>query len=172
MNQQNNPLVDLLAQLNKFLPRIKPLRPENGRQLNPDPSLSLSDQTLPFTNIKRDLVRLLSILTFHDKGVGDQVRIYGGVQIVLGLCEVDERNPCRCLDILFPNRPVFSADSVCSLLDLRELALFTVRNLMLNNPENQAIIGQMDPLGLVGENGELLPLPEQMKKRTFPTSST
>jgi ataxin-10 len=35
---------------------------------------------------------------------------------------------------------------------------------MYENPENQAIIGQMDPLGLVGENGELLPLPEKMKK--------
>lgn len=35
---------------------------------------------------------------------------------------------------------------------------------MTGNPANQAIIAQMDPLGVVGEDGELLPLPEKMKK--------
>ena len=37
---------------------------------------------------------------------------------------------------------------------------------MLDNPQNQAIIGQMDPVGVVGENGELLPLPERMRRET------
>lgn len=36
---------------------------------------------------------------------------------------------------------------------------------MLHNPENQAIIGQMDPVGVLGENGEILPVPERMRTR-------
>jgi len=90
-----------LAQLNQFLPRIKPLRPDSVPAPNPD--TSLSDQTLPFTNIKRDLVRLLSVLSFQDKGVGDLVRENGGVQVILGLCEVDERNPCELLVAMYEN---------------------------------------------------------------------
>lgn len=35
---------------------------------------------------------------------------------------------------------------------------------MLGNPANQALIGQMDPVGVLGENGELLPVPERMKR--------
>ncbi|KAK4689512.1 ataxin-10, partial [Tremellales sp. Uapishka_1] len=128
------PLVELLAALNAFLPRIKPLQPSTE-----------DSQTLRFQNIKRDLVQLLSILTYQDKAVCDEVRKHGGVEIILGLCEVDDRNPY-----------------------LREQALFTVRNLMHNNPENQEIITKMQPLGVVGENGELLPLPESMKKKQQP----
>lgn len=50
-------------------------------------------------------------------------------------------------------------------LDLREHALFTVRNLMWNNPANQAVIAQMDPVGVVSETGEVLPLPEKMRRK-------
>lgn len=49
--------------------------------------------------------------------------------------------------------------------DLREHALFTVRNLMQNNPQNQAVIAQMDPVGVLSETGEVLPVPERMKQR-------
>ena len=50
------------------------------------------------------------------------------------------------------------------VLDLREHALFVVRNLMMNNPANQAIISEMDPVGAISETGELLPLPERMRR--------
>ena len=49
--------------------------------------------------------------------------------------------------------------------DLREHALFTVRNLMQDNPENQAVIAQMDPVGVLSESGEVLPVPEKMRER-------
>lgn len=45
---------------------------------------------------------------------------------------------------------------------IREYALLTVRNLMVNNPQNQAIIGEMDPIGIVGPDGELRELPARM----------
>lgn len=36
---------------------------------------------------------------------------------------------------------------------------------MLDNPANQAIVTQMDPLGVVSETGEVLPLPEKMRRK-------
>jgi len=50
------------------------------------------------------------------------------------------------------------------MTDLREHALFTIRNLMRNNPENQAVVKEMDPVGVVSETGEVLPLPEKMRR--------
>lgn len=55
---------------------------------------------------------------------------------------------------------------------LREHALFCVRNLMLNNPVNQAIIKEMDPIGVLSETGELLPVPEKMKKTSTEATIT
>ena len=51
------------------------------------------------------------------------------------------------------------------MADLREHALLTVRNLMLNNPANQATIHEMDPVGVISETGEILPLPEKMRRK-------
>lgn len=48
-------------------------------------------------------------------------------------------------------------------IDLREHALLCIRNLMINNPANQAIIKQMDPVGVLGQDGELLPVPDKLK---------
>lgn len=61
--------------------------------------------------------------------------------------------------------PVESFADQCKVL--REHALFCVRNLMLNNPANQAIIKEMDPIGVLSETGELLPVPEKMKKKSI-----
>jgi hypothetical protein len=44
---------------------------------------------------------------------------------------------------------------------IREHALLTIRNLMVNNPENQAVVGTMDPIGIVGPNGELMEMPKK-----------
>lgn len=35
---------------------------------------------------------------------------------------------------------------------------------MLGNPANQALIGQMDPVGVLSDSGEVLPVPERMKR--------
>jgi ataxin-10 len=122
-------IVALLGATHTFLPRVKPTK-------------DAPDEPLPFANIKRDLVRLLAALAFDDVTVGDAVRAAGGVELVLSMCETDDRNPY-----------------------LREHALLCVRNLMLNNLANQEIVKQLDPVGVVGENGELLPLPEKLKQK-------
>lgn len=74
-------LVSVLQATDAFLPRVKPTAEENT--------------TLPFQNVKRDLVRLLGLLAYDDTKVGDIVREKGGVEMVLGMCETDERNPCE-----------------------------------------------------------------------------
>lgn len=35
---------------------------------------------------------------------------------------------------------------------------------MQNNPANQAVVKEMDPVGVVSETGEVLPLPEKMRR--------
>jgi ataxin-10 len=56
--------------------------------------------------------------------------------------------------------------TVLTNLDLREHALFTIRNLMRDNLANQAVVKEMDPVGVVSDSGEVLPLPEKLKKQT------
>jgi hypothetical protein len=36
---------------------------------------------------------------------------------------------------------------------------------MYENEENQEVLRGMEPLGVVGDDGELLPLPESMKNK-------
>ncbi|WWC71634.1 uncharacterized protein I206_105592 [Kwoniella pini CBS 10737] len=132
------PSIDLLRSLDTFFPRINPRAKSTGASIT-----SISDELKPFSNLKRNLVQLLGILTFEDTLVGDQVREEEGIQLILGMTEIDENNPY-----------------------LREHALLCVRNLMLNNPSNQSIISQMNPVGVLSpDNGELLPVPEKMKKK-------
>ena len=56
------------------------------------------------------------------------------------------------------------AETTADGADLREHALFTIRNLMQNNPANQAVIAEMDPVGVLSDTGEVLPVPERMKR--------
>ncbi|WWC63212.1 uncharacterized protein I303_105812 [Kwoniella dejecticola CBS 10117] len=134
------PSIELLRSLDTFFPRLNPRvqSQSTGATIMP-----ISDDLKPFSNLKRNIVQLLGILTFEDTLVGDQVREAEGIQLILGMTEIDENNPY-----------------------LREHALLCVRNLMLNNPANQAIVSQMNPVGVLSpENGELLPVPDKMKKK-------
>lgn len=51
-----------------------------------------------FSYVKRDLVRLLGISCAGEKAVQDRVRACGGIPVVMNLCVVDERNPCKSLE--------------------------------------------------------------------------
>ncbi|WVQ99934.1 hypothetical protein IAU59_007077 [Kwoniella sp. CBS 9459] len=136
------PTVALLRSLDTFFPRINP-RSKSSPQQQSDGAAIATEELRPFANLKRNLVQLLGILSFEDTAVGDQVREAEGIQLLLSMTEIDEGNPY-----------------------LREHALLCVRNLMLNNPANQAIITQMDPIGVLSDDtGELLPLPEKMRKK-------
>ena len=52
-----------------------------------------------FSYVKRDLVRLLGISCAGEKAVQDRIRACGGIPVVMNLCVVDERNPCKSLNL-------------------------------------------------------------------------
>lgn len=90
--------------------------------------------------MKRDLVRLLGTLAYGSRAVQDRVRAAKGIEVVLNLTVVDERNPCA-----FANSATTSKTD-CGL-DLREHAIFTLRNLLHENKENQAVVEELKPMG-------------------------
>lgn len=127
-------IVELLRLLDKFLPRINFGRPVESPLIfgSTQPSTSASSacptSTAPgcsgFSYLKRDLVRLLGILSHGNKAVQDRVRRHGGIEVVMNLCVVDERNPY-----------------------MREHAIFTLHNLLKNNPANQSVVEEIRPMG-------------------------
>ncbi|TCD71867.1 hypothetical protein EIP91_003210 [Steccherinum ochraceum] len=92
----------------------------------------LSADPKGFSYLKRDLVRLLGVLTYQSRQVQDRIRGCGGIPVVLNLCVVDDRNPY-----------------------LREHALFALRNLLDQNPENQAMVNEIQPVREWDMDGQL-----------------
>ncbi|KAJ7626436.1 spinocerebellar ataxia type 10 protein domain-containing protein [Mycena polygramma] len=131
-------LTELLRLLDLFLPRIN-----FGKPVGPDGKAALPTPTQPqgggdgadgtgFSYLKRDLVRLLGILCHGIKAVQDRARLCGGIEVVMNMCVIDERNPY-----------------------LREHAIFTLHNLLEGNLENQAVVEAIKPSGIWDENGVL-----------------
>lgn len=135
-------LVETLRLLHLFLPRINFGRrvrssPKGGEAVNqPVPDETTTDAS-DFPYLKRDLVRLLGILCHSRKAIQDRIRVCGGISVVLNMCVIDDRNPY-----------------------LREHAIFALRNLLHNNPENQAVVNtfQDEHVGL-GPNVVVRDLP-------------
>lgn len=106
------------------------------------PATQRGEDPTGFAYLKRDLVRLLGTLCHRDRTVQDRIRMCGGVEVILNHCTIDERNPCTCLEHSFSGGE--SADRAWP--DLREHAIFALRNLLHNNPDNQAIVQELKPL--------------------------
>ncbi|KAI0705173.1 spinocerebellar ataxia type 10 protein domain-containing protein [Cytidiella melzeri] len=131
-------LIETLRLLDQFLPRITfgkvahapvyvgesniPSSDESAGKKNGYSHPQASDPK-GFSYLKRDLVRLLGILAADCPDVQNRVRGCGGINVVLNLCVIDDRNPY-----------------------LREHALFTLRNLLHGNLENQAVVNEVRPL--------------------------
>ncbi|KAG8911589.1 hypothetical protein FRC01_005632 [Tulasnella sp. 417] len=126
--------VDLLKELDLFLPRIilGQVAQDSSRPASAPRHEAQSDPA-GFAYIKRDLVRLLGILCHNDKDTQDSIREREGIQVIMNLCVVDERNPY-----------------------LREHALFTLQNLLKNNPENQAVVDEFKPMVEWDQEGNLI----------------
>ncbi|KAG8917212.1 hypothetical protein FRC02_003275 [Tulasnella sp. 418] len=114
-------LIDVLRLLDRFLPRINQGQPQFTTTQAQRPRLE-SDST-GFAYAKRDLVRLLGILSHEDRVVQDQIRKSGGIPVVMSLCVIDERNPY-----------------------LREHALFALRNIIHRNDKNKKEVAEIRPL--------------------------
>ncbi|CAE6516081.1 unnamed protein product [Rhizoctonia solani] len=87
-------IIDVLRRLDQLLPRIQ--FGEAKPVVTGADTPSADKASLPasrFQSQKRDLVRLLGILVHDDPSVQTRVREAGGVQLILGLCAIDENNP-------------------------------------------------------------------------------
>jgi len=92
-------VLETLRIFDTFLPRInfgkvKPSYPQHGNGGGGVPAQSAPGET-GFNYLKRDLVRLLGILCYNNKAMQDRVRLCGGIPVVLNLCVIDDRNPCK-----------------------------------------------------------------------------
>jgi ataxin-10 len=152
---------DLLRTTESFIPRVKPFRPNDAS------STESSDGTTGLTGfapLKRDLVQLAGLLANDDKATQDQIRECGGMQVILSMCVTDDRNPRKHICYHYTNGKgnEWLTPPPCPSLVIREYALLAVRNLMIDNEANQAIIKEMDPVGMVGPDGELREMPARM----------
>ncbi|EIN06182.1 hypothetical protein PUNSTDRAFT_54457 [Punctularia strigosozonata HHB-11173 SS5] len=123
-------LVDLLRQLDRFIPKL-----QFGKPIGAAPNANAtaaSTGEVGFFYLKRDLVRLLGVLAWSSRSIQDRVRACDGIPVVMNLCVVDERNPF-----------------------MREHALFALRNLLHSNEQNQAIVDQIRPSAKWDEDGVL-----------------
>ncbi|EAU90585.2 hypothetical protein CC1G_00969 [Coprinopsis cinerea okayama7 len=87
--------LETLRLLDLFLPRIyfgKPVPSPNapGGTINP-----AAQDSNGFSYVKRDLVRLLGVLAHESRAVQDRTRNANGLPVVMNLCVIDERNPCK-----------------------------------------------------------------------------
>ncbi|KAF9048221.1 hypothetical protein BDZ89DRAFT_1057796 [Hymenopellis radicata] len=127
-------LVEVLRLLDRFLPRI------NFGKAVPVVGAEASSSAQPtdtgFSYLKRDLVRLLGVLCHENRAVQDRIRECGGIEVVMNLCVVDERNPY-----------------------LREHAIFTLHNLLKGNAENQSLVQEIQPASQWDEDGVLRDTP-------------
>lgn len=140
-------LTELLRLLDLFLPRINFGKPvsADGRAVLPthtqSPDVGDERDSTGFSYLKRDLVRLLGILCHGSKAVQDRARLCGGIEVVMNLCVIDERNPY-----------------------LREHAIFALHNLLEDNPENQAVVEAIKPTGSWDDSGVLRDTPGAVRR--------
>ncbi|KAK8177573.1 hypothetical protein IWX90DRAFT_421269 [Phyllosticta citrichinensis] len=89
-----------------------------------DPSEEPSD--FEWRNLKKLTVLVLTSLVWKSRKVQDQVRAYGGVEAILNCCQYDEGNPY-----------------------IKEHAIMCLRFLLEGNKENQDVIRDLEPQGVV-----------------------
>ncbi|GAA6049385.1 hypothetical protein JCM3770_007319 [Rhodotorula araucariae] len=127
-------------------PTATPAPAASGLDLSPE-------STAAIAQLQRVIVQFLGILAFcppltterptpppRVKDAQDRVRESGGLELLLSMCQIDERNTT-----------------------MREHALFAIRNLLKRNQASQDYVDAMKPQYRVGPNGELLDLPPPLR---------
>ncbi|KAF9432464.1 hypothetical protein BGZ76_010783 [Entomortierella beljakovae] len=132
--------IELLRQADKSLARVtKPVASSTTTSSSTTPSMSAnSESTLLsntstqqgqqsfFTGLKRDIVKLVGNLAYHSRHVQDLIRQCNGLIVMLSQCNIDDANPY-----------------------LREYAILAMKNILEGNPENQALIEELQPIEAV-----------------------
>ncbi|KAL8738294.1 MAG: hypothetical protein Q9181_000883 [Wetmoreana brouardii] len=101
---------------------------------SPSPSQAIDSQDpsdFEWRNLKKLVVLVLSSLVWKSPTVQNQIRAYGGVEMILACCNFDANNPY-----------------------IREHAIMCLRFLLEGNAENQSIVENLKPKGAdVGPDG-------------------
>ncbi|KAG0204432.1 hypothetical protein BGX28_003614 [Mortierella sp. GBA30] len=145
--------IDLLRQADKSLARVTkpatamptavngpPLRPAGEQAVssgaksmsaNSESTLLSNTSTVHgqqsfFVGLKRDIVRLVGNLAYRSRHVQDRIRHCNGLIVMLSQCNIDDANPY-----------------------LREYAILAMKNILAGNPENQALIEELQPIEAV-----------------------
>ncbi|KAL8696515.1 MAG: hypothetical protein Q9201_007621 [Fulgogasparrea decipioides] len=103
---------------------------------SPSPSQAIDSQDpsdFEWRNLKKLVVLVLSSLVWKSPTVQNQIRAYGGVEMILACCNFDANNPY-----------------------IREHAIMCLRFLLEGNTENQSIVENLKPrgTGLGSDGGE------------------
>ena len=80
----------------------------------------------PYKGFRRDIVAVIGNCAYHRKHVQDEIRDKNGILLLLQQCVTDEDNPF-----------------------LREWGIWSVRNLLETNAENQRLVAEMELQGSV-----------------------
>ncbi|KAL8736684.1 MAG: hypothetical protein Q9166_000050 [cf. Caloplaca sp. 2 TL-2023] len=102
--------------------------------VSPSPSQAIDSQDpsdFEWRNLKKLVVLVLSSLVWKSPTVQNQIRAYGGVEMILACCNFDANNPY-----------------------IREHAIMCLRFLLEGNAENQAIVENLKPRGAGGGEGD------------------
>jgi ataxin-10 len=145
----------LLRLLDIFLPRIS-----LGKVASPGVAGPQSAAATGFPYVKRDLVRLLGILAHNERTVQDRVRACNGIPTVMNMCVIDDLNPCT---FHLPFLPLVAVTHY-ACKDLREHAIFALRNLLQGNKENQEVVDSIKPTGVWDEEGILRDRPGAVRR--------
>ncbi|KAI8967820.1 spinocerebellar ataxia type 10 protein domain-containing protein [Mycotypha africana] len=123
--QQQKNVKSLLIKANALTLMLDVLGQLESVKLSPEQATAKEETKNPeigFHYLKRECIRLLATLTFKDKKIQDEIREKGGIPLILNQLKIDDANPY-----------------------LREYATLALRNVMENNPKNQAIIAELRP---------------------------
>ncbi|GER53104.1 ataxin-10 [Striga asiatica] len=75
----------------------------------------------PYRGFRRDIVAVIGNCSYRKKHVQDEIRVQGGILLLLQQCVTDEENPF-----------------------LREWGIFSVRNILEGNIENQRLVADLE----------------------------
>lgn len=92
-----NYIIETLKLLDLLLPRLQFGKTIPSPLARPQPDSSDAIDPAAFPYLKRDLLRLLGILSYENRLVQDRMRACGGVEVVMNHCVVDETNPCTSM---------------------------------------------------------------------------
>ncbi|KAK3035623.1 hypothetical protein RJ639_033151 [Escallonia herrerae] len=119
-------LLELLLNLLCDLEPPALIRKATNQVQNQEAEHSYSTKLCPYKGFRRDLVAVIGNFTYQRKHVQDEIRQKNGILLLLQQCVTDDENPF-----------------------LREWGIWSVRNLLEGNVENQRVVSELELQGSV-----------------------